>query len=210
MKNSLYVYIEDHITLLFESLVIGILLAVLYDVFRMIRTFLGCGIPIKNEYREYDLPLIGPIRKSKTKKRWQSTVLLTLFDTVYSLLFTVSLLLFFYYTSDGVFRWFALAAIIFGFVFYMKTVGRLTKKTAEIILFSVLTILRYICYFTIKPILYTVSKIKKLTIKIYNKTVSVWLKKILYRRANKRISGYLDGVLKEELSEFTKKVFGTE
>ncbi len=172
MKDGLFIYIEDHVTLLLYSVVFGLLSALIYDAVRMVRTFLGCGIPYSDKTASIKLPLIGSKEKRKKRRFTEklSELFLAVFDLLYMTALSCAAMIFFYTLSDGVVRWFAIFGAGFGFFAYMKTVGAVTEKFAGIILFTFETAFSYIVYFTVTPIRYIYGRtLKKLYISVCKK-----------------------------------------
>lgn len=211
MKNSLYVYIEDHIKLILFAFLFGVMLALTYDIFRIIRTFMGCGLKISGGYRKKELALIGAMKERKKIRfaKVYSFAALFFSDLLYSLMATVSVLIFFYYLSDGIVRWFAILSMGIGFWFYMKTVGFLTGKAAETILFVFITFFRYAFYFTVKPAVFAWGKFALLLKFVYMHTIVSYTKKHLHKRSEKKIKNYTEKTLSEKLKKLSDEVFET-
>lgn len=196
MKNDLRVFAAHEIKLVFYAFLFGIAAAAVYDVFRMIRTFFGCGLKSEKHFTEYALPLIGKQKQHKNKLgKHISDAALILFDLLYMLAFAVSVTLFYYSYNDGIVRWYTLLGIGIGFFTYMKTVGVVTRKTVGAILFALVTLCRYAWYFGIKPFI--------LLKKIYAKTLGRAYGRLLCRRSAALTEKYIDEALTKKLDEIS-------
>lgn len=125
-----------------EALLFGILLGVLYDVFRVLRTALGLKTVNgssrlsawtarrRAERRKRILPAPEDARPQKRGVRCGGAVLFLL-DLLFSLLCGVGCAVFFYWRSDGMVRWYLLLSILLGFAAYYRTVGVLVMLAAD-------------------------------------------------------------------------------
>ncbi len=199
MKTDLHLYAERELLLIVYAILFGIAAGAVYDLFRIGRTFLGCGLKPDKRYSERELPLIGRQKQSESKiGKGVSVVMLTLLDIVYMIVFAISITLFYYSVNDGIVRWYTLLGVGAGFYAYMKTLGVITKKTVGIILFVIACIGRYIWYFGIKPF--------RLLKKIYLKTIGAVYLKILRRRSAFMIEKYTKVTLKKRFDEISVAV----
>ncbi len=199
MKSDLYVFAADEIKLVVYAFLFGIAAAAVYDIFRMIRTFLGCGLKSEKRFTECELPLIGKQKQRKNKLgKHISDAILILLDLLYMLVFAVAITLFYYSYNDGIVRWYTLLGIAIGFFTYMKTVGVLTRKTVGTILFVFVTLCRYIWYFGIKPFI--------LLKKIYTKTLGMAYGKLLCKRSAVLTEKYMNVALTKKLDEISSAV----
>lgn len=199
MKSDLRVFTAHEIKLVGYAFIFGIAAAAVYDAFRIIRTFLGCGLKSEKRFTEYELPLIGKQKTHKNKLgKHISGTMLVLLDLLYMIVFAVSVTLFYYSYNDGIVRWYTLVGIGVGFFTYMKTAGVVTRKTVGAILFVLVTLCRYVWYFGIKPFI--------LLRKIYSKTLGRAYGKLLCRRSAALTEKYMDVALTKKLDEISSAV----
>lgn len=193
MKNSLYVYIEDQAALICYSFLLGLLLAVMYDAVRLLRTFLGCGLSYSENWDGIELPIIGTVKERKRKKRsaWIATLTVCVFDLLYMITASLTVILFLYAMYDGIVRSFSLISMATAFVIYQKTVGILTKNAAGAILFGLRVALRYIKYFTLTPILFISKRVAKATAHLYKITVGKTVTAIWKTRSADLLDRYI-------------------
>ncbi len=171
MKSDLRVFAAEEARLILLLFIFGFAAALVYDLFRILRTFLGCGLAANEKYTSLELPLIGKAgRGGKTAlAKNVSRVMLFVFDLLYMTLFAVFTVIFFYSYADGVVRWYTLLSLALGFFVYMKTVGTVTKNAIGAIIFALSTLCRYIWYFGVKPFIllrkiYTVCALPNVTV----------------------------------------------
>ena len=125
-----------------EALLFGILLGVLYDIFRVLRTALGLKTVRgssrlsawtarrRAEHRKRIFPKPESARSHTNGVRCGGAVLFLL-DLLFSLLCGVGCAVFFYWRSDGMVRWYLLLSIALGFTAYYRTVGVLVMLAAD-------------------------------------------------------------------------------
>lgn len=204
MKTDLRVFAETEIRLIVYAFFFGIAAAAVYDAFRILRTFLGCGLAAEKKYTQCELPLIGcqkPRRETRLGRR-MSVILLNSVDLIYMLILAVAITVFYYSFADGIVRWYTLLGAVAGFYIYMKTVGAATKKAVGAILFILTTACRYIWYFGIKPFI--------LLRKIYKKTFGRAYASLLMKRSDALTRKYIETTLTRKLDEIGSIVSGLD
>lgn len=203
MKSDLRVFAETELKLIFYAFLFGLAAAAVYDAFRILRTFFGCGLPWEKRYAETELPLIGRPKKrpeeSKNAKRF-AALILTASDFLYMLVFAAAITVFCYNFADGIVRWYTLLGAAAGFYTYMRTVGSLTKKAVGAILFVLTSVCRYIWYFGIKPFIL----LKKLYLKTIGRAYAAFLRK----RGEALTEKYIEITLTKKLNEIGSIVSG--
>lgn len=180
--------------LILYSFFFGIVMAVLYDAVRLLRTFFGCGLHYSEEWDEIKLPIIGDLGTRRSKKRVGkhfSSALLALFDLLYMITASVSVLLFMYAVYDGIVRSFSLISMAAAFILYMKTVGAATKNASGAILYGIRVAVRYILYFILTPTVFILRLIGKGAKRIYDKSIGRIAILLLNKRAEDRSGKYL-------------------
>lgn len=194
MKSDLRVFAETEARLIVYAFLFGLAAGAVYDLFRIMRTFLGIGLAAEKKYTECDLPLIGRQRKKEGVRQGKlAKTLLFAADLGYMLIFAASVTVFYYSFSDGIVRWYTLLGVGTGFYTYMKTVGAVTKKAVGAILFTLTAACRYIWYFGVKPFI--------LLKNIYLKTVGRAYTALLVKRSDALTEKYIEVTLKKKLDE---------
>lgn len=172
-----------------NALVLGSLLGMVHDVHRIIR--LLCGAPsMGNRFQalyERPLPVVHrPIRlHAPGRLRRGGLVALTIIqDILFFVIAGLGILLLQYEHNSGRFRWFAIVAVMAGFLLYYFTVGKLVMLMSEgivfflkaafwVILGAVSLPFRVIFFFFVKKIKKIILKLKtvieKKQKKMYNK-----------------------------------------
>lgn len=198
MGDDLYVYFGTQVKEIVYSFAFGLVLSMMYDILRLLRTFLGCGLYFKPLERSVKLPLIGSL-KSLPKEEAPRTLLKTanetavfVFDIIYAVFAITATLLFLYAVSDGIVRSYSVLAMAAAFVLYMKTVAVLTGNTAGAIIVIVRIIFAYTVFFTVRPIVFLFKKTIALTAVIYSVTVGRCIEKRLEKLSVKKQNEYFD------------------
>ncbi len=135
--------------ILFVSLVLGVFLGVVYDVFRIRRISYSVG---KEK-----------LKKNNIRERIE-TAIIAFEDVLYSLICSIVVCIFIFHTNSGKFRALALFGALSGFYIYYKTVGRLVIACSERIIRFVKYILRKIYTIFLLPLLHIVKFLIKITI----------------------------------------------
>ncbi len=193
MKNDLYVYIEEQAALICYSFLLGILLALIYDAVRLLRTFLGCGLHYSENWNGIKLPIIGAVneRLRRKKSEWMATLTVFAFDILYMITASLTVILFLYAMYDGIVRSFSLISMTAAFVIYLITIGKITKKAAGAILFVLRVAIRYIKYFTLTPIVFISKRLAKAICHLYKITVGKTVSEIIKTRSSKLLDRYI-------------------
>ena len=130
---------------------LGVLLGLLYDGFRILRIFLGEHFsPRANYFHNVKLPLIK-MGTERTKRRAVRAIVVFWGDFLFCVISGVALILLLYQLNNGKIRLpvFPLAAA--GFVIYRYTLGRPIMLLSETVAFLLEATLRYACFFAIFP-----------------------------------------------------------
>lgn len=174
--------------LLLYAVIVGAMLGVLWDVFRVIRiAFYGrrTGSPPPVRLPSDSAGVERALRfKHNIKIPSLSFFGTFICDLLFCLICTICVILLLFHLNDGEVRMFALLGAMIGFVVYYLTLGRLTVYFSDIIIRTikkaVLTILRYTIFPILRICAAGVSRVKrsirrkrrrKLTQKYMKKTV---------------------------------------
>ncbi|MBQ8207736.1 MAG: hypothetical protein IJZ89_03270 [Clostridia bacterium] len=115
---------------------LGLCLGALYDVFRITRVMFGVSYGGKSADHLYsrEYPLIGKLKRKKSLvHRRFLDIIIAVGDVFFCLIAGSAFSVFIYYTNDGIFRFQAFAAAVFGFFVYYKTLVSIIIFFAEII-----------------------------------------------------------------------------
>ena len=149
------------------SLCFGVVLGVIYDIMRVQRVLLGAeyrGNKSKVDYRNIKLPIIKKKAYSEKFDRFFKSFL-NIYIAVGDVLFVTAcgaaVVLVAYAYNSGRVRVIIYLGLLFGFLAYYFTVGKIVMRLSQLIAFVVRSILVY-CYEIISaPIRFGVEKIKK-------------------------------------------------
>ncbi len=202
--------IGEHAALLLYSLIVGTALGALYDVFRLVRTFLGIGMDYKASPILSGLtpPIIGKRgeREKKALGRAAEYAAVFVFDILYMAAATAVTVIFIYHAHSGTPRGFALGGEAVGFIAYMKTLGRLTAAVSSFIFFAVDTAARYLIFFTVTPILALMRATGRVTLALYRKTVLAAARRAALKKSNAKTEKFINRNLKNTLTAIAKAV----
>lgn len=165
--------ISEQLSVLFMALLLGIFLGAVYDVFRVIRVGAGVryGGPVFDRLRDKKLPLIGAYSLGRGKNITDKikNVIVAVGDVVFSLAAGIAVSVFIYRYCYGIVRWYVFFGALLGFLAYYFTVGRVVLTVAEFIVFFVVTAIKYVFYFTVRPMILIFIRIKNSLIKYKEK-----------------------------------------
>ena len=126
-----------------EAFLFGILLGMLYDVFRILRTALGLRNTGKTgndrlsawteRRRKETRKRILPEREKsyEQRKKHSGDMILFVLDLLFSLLCGVGMAVFLYWRSDGIVRWYLLLSVLAGFSACYFTVGVCVMRVSD-------------------------------------------------------------------------------
>ncbi len=133
-----------YLTLLWQGLILGAVLGIVYDVFRILRIALR---PLNRE-KEQSVMAIG------------GDFIRTLFlDLAFGVIAAFSVTVLFFAANDGIIRWFGLAAVVAGFGGYQATAGRLVARIAETLIFWIKSLILWVFRLFFDPILFLIRLI---------------------------------------------------
>lgn len=142
--------------MMLSGALLGTVLGVVYDVFRLIRRAVleAGGGEVPSFVREWKFPFLGcpGDRKHGTALSHGVTVFVTVFcDVLFGLIAGISVLLLLYDRNDGIFRLSAPAGVAVGFFLYRMTLGRLVGAVEDAILFFSGVLFRYLLLLVTLP-----------------------------------------------------------
>jgi hypothetical protein len=145
----------------FLSLLLGIFVGLLYDVFKLIRKVAipnGSKPVLFNKKRENDVLKTNEMENKSLKIR--DFVVVLLFDLLYSFLLCPIFCVFTFITVNGQFRWFIFASALFGALLYKGTIGYIIGKAIDLISYAVFRFRRIIFDKMKTPLVKLSTKIK--------------------------------------------------
>lgn len=173
-------------TLLFYSFVWGIMIGVLNDINRILRTLIYNEniSPRMQKYYDIKLPLVNFTLRDRlsSKKKIKPTYTLLLFvqDLGIVLVYVIGLLFLNYSLNKGNFRFFTVITSVIGILLYYFTAGKLIFSLSEFICFAIKVTVTFILFVIFSPFVYILTKIQKIFEKIYiffQKSIAKYIKK---------------------------------
>jgi hypothetical protein len=191
--------------MLFYSFLFGIVVGVFYDLNRIVRVFFGVRYTKRAYGRLYGIRL--PVSKremvmGKSKGFLQSLVI-NLGDLLCVLVAAIGLILINYGYNSGRFRFFTVAALAVGFLFYRLSIGRLLILLVEPLAFICKYLFLSICdllYLPLRKFCILIYKFVKKISSLYIFTLENKIKKLY----NIREKVFLSDGVEEDPSEIDK------
>lgn len=188
------------------ALLLGAVLGVIYDAFRLLRMMSRRGYDISDKYRAF---ISGGI-KSPGMLRGKLAVLsgntlIFVEDIVFWLTVAFSEIIFMYYFCSGQLRIFVMLFSLLGFTAYYNSIGRVVRYLGSYIIFTV----KWVIYrFAVRPALFVLKKIYSVLEKLYKATLyklfsAIYVKIMLIRtqRLYKKAYAYIIGGGNEDAYE---------
>ncbi|MBQ9131270.1 MAG: spore cortex biosynthesis protein YabQ [Clostridia bacterium] len=151
------------------ALLLGGILGLFYDCFRITRIFLGAHYNRETVKRlqSIRLPLLKP-RKARGESHLMGLIVF-LEDLLFCLLSGGALILLFYELNHGSFRFTAVCCAGVGFLLYRATLGQLVMLCSEGVAFVFETALRYLAFFILFPFRILWRLVKNASVCIYQR-----------------------------------------
>ncbi len=182
--------IKNQLLTFLLSIVLGLLVGFIYEVFKILRMLSGLEFPknINKKTESCVFPLIGNVKNQRninTKKRF---VLYFIWDFLFFIAITPTFQIFLYAMTFGIVRWYVIFGALIGFAIYQATIGKLFCKIYEYIVFALRVILVYLLYFIKFPFFYVLKRIKKIaTAKKNKKSMKKKIKKQPIKECKRQI-----------------------
>jgi len=141
---------------------LGIVFGILYDVLRVTRTFWDNmeHSSFVERLLRLKLPFLAP---RKTRKRNRFLCVVGFFeDFVFCILVSMTVILLFYQGNNGKLRIPVLLCAVLGFLLCHLMLSRPIMRIAEVIVFSIETMVRYACFFALLPFRILLGRLKGL------------------------------------------------
>ena len=191
--------------MLFYSFLFGIAVGVFYDLNRIVRVFFGVRYTKRAYGRLYGIRL--PVSKRKMvmgkSKGFLQSLVINLGDLLCVLVAVIGLILINYGYNSGRFRFFTVAALAVGFLFYRMSIGRLLILLVEPLAFICKYLFLSICdilYLPLRKFCILIYKFVKKISSLYIFTLENKIKKSY----NIREEVFLSDGVEEDPSEIDK------
>lgn len=184
MKNFFY----DSCLVFIESLVPGIFLGMIYDLFRIFRigenakyskigTIYNKKMPKKLFFSKQNNHIF-----TKKLKMFSKTSAVFFQDVVFWLFVGIVETIYIFQSNDGEIRLYSVFFTLVGFLLYYHTIGIIVMYFAKHIFLIVRLIFAWTCFSFFYPILQIFGLLKKVSFSIYQTTIVRWKQKILYQK----------------------------
>ena len=178
-------------------MVVGACLGGVYDLVRLSRAMVGICYSRRFAHRlvHLSLPLVGCVTPPDRPKRKRRELFLNLYvalgDILFFLIASVTFTVFLYHANNGILRWYFVAGMVGGFVFYYMTLGKLVLIASELIVFILRAAVAYLGYFLLRPVC---KLLRLLRLAVYRLARSIGQRYRVYamRKYTKNIENTLD------------------
>lgn len=162
----------DPAALIIKAALLGVVLGVIYDVFRILRISASSKAPsgIFFEKIKPKKPLLCS-RKPKKAKKLGEKALVFIEDVLFFMIFAAAEILFFLGLNGGEIRIYCLIFTLIGFVLYLVSIGRIVIYFSSIIIFFSKCLLYWSFYIIIIPVKFFWMLIKKVSSAFFAATV---------------------------------------
>ncbi len=185
------------ISLALYGAAVGVLLGIVYDVFRILR------IAVEPSNRLRLLNIITDKKTADEKKPYGETVrtvIIAIEDIIYSIICAVVISVMIFHINSGHPRWFILLGTALGFFVYYFTVGKIVMLFSSYIILFVRTVFMFVMKLTLFPLLKLISFLSRIAVRLLRRLTCAAVGKMLYNRelkASKRGYNMADSVLRE-------------
>ncbi len=168
--------------LLISSACLGVVVGMLNDVHRISRILLGVQYSKKNINTLYrrNLPFLKRPLKEIQNTRIQKVVLpivMAIQDICLFLFSAIGIVVLNYYYNDGQFRYYTVLVVLFGFLIYYFTLGKLLILISEYLVFVLRSTFVVLCWLFCRPFYLLVGFFWKKSKNIYAKVEKTIAKK---------------------------------
>lgn len=150
------VLIEYQLLTTLFSIILGVFIGLIYDMFKILRILSGLDFSKKvhNKILKLKLPLIKQIIAVKNNKfnHTMRSILYLIWDLLFFITIIPIVQIFVYATSSGIARWYIFAGGFLGFVLYYYTLSKLISPLYEYLLLTIRIIFAYGIYFIKLPL----------------------------------------------------------
>lgn len=154
---------------LLYSAVVGTVLGVLYDIFRIIRVAMK--------------PSPGMSPKLRSFYDAVGDTVIFIEDILFAFIAALVVAVFLFHVNDGQLRWFVLAGAAVGFFLYYMTVGRLVLLCAGAIISFVKAVLGFLLRITIIPLIKLLRIFRRFAVKFALRTERKIYTAVMMKRA---------------------------
>lgn len=147
---------KEFLVFLLKAFLCGVILGGVYDVFRIIRIFMGMSSTCTDGVRweaKRSLPLVGKLEKRGILNAKVANAVIVLEDILFMLIACVMTLSLLFFYNDGKFRLIAILSQLFGFTCYHVSVGRLVISCSSFVITVLRILAAYLIFFVRTPFL---------------------------------------------------------
>ncbi len=179
--------ISEHFSVTFYSFIMGIVLGLLYDFFKLTRILLGINSysAIAKRLQRVKLPLVKISFKTGRKNQTDAVITVLMFfgDIIYALICGCIYSLFLFHAIRGQVRWYFIIASALGFFLHYFTLSKLNIIVLEVLFFSVKCVIIYLVEILIVPFRLFMKLFRWSVRRISSKVVRPVLLCLKYKRA---------------------------
>ncbi|MBR6049920.1 MAG: spore cortex biosynthesis protein YabQ [Clostridia bacterium] len=189
----------DPAALIIKAALLGVVLGVIYDVFRILRISASGKAPSGAFFEKIKpkKPLFCR-RKPKKERKICGKTLVFIEDVLFFLISAAAEILFFLGLNDGEIRIYCLIFTLIGFVLYLVSIGRIVIYFSSIIIFFAKCLLYWSLYIIIIPVKHILMFIKKVFAAVFAATVG----KAVQRGKRRRSKSLEKAILSDAASCF--------
>ncbi len=176
---------------------VGVLLGIVYDVFRILR------IAVEPSNRLRRLGAVTGSEAANGKKphgETVRTVIIAIEDIIYSVICAVVISVMIFHINSGHPRWFILLGTAVGFFVYYFTVGKIVMLFSSYIILFVRTVFMFVMKLTLFPLLKLFRWLSGIALRILRRLICSVVGKIMYNRelkASERGYNMANSVIRE-------------
>jgi len=188
-------FFYDSYVLILKALVLGVLMGIVYDCFRVMRISRASEITVSGGFFDAikpKKPLLKSKNGAKVAVKAANDALVFIEDLLFFIVVGASEILFFLGENDGEIRIYCIVFTIFGFFLYIKTLGRIVIYFSAKIIFFVRCLLYWLIYIIIVPVRYILAVFFKLWRAIYAVTIGKIVASLRKKRYEKLKNDFLN------------------
>lgn len=162
----------DPAALIIKAALLGVVLGVIYDVFRFLRISASSNVPSGAFFEKIrpKKPILTQRKQKKTIKIGKKAIVF-IEDILFFIISAVAEILFFLGLNDGEIRIYCLIFTLIGFILYLLSIGRIVIYFSSVIIFFVKCLLYWLFYIIIIPVKHFLKFVKKCSSVIFAHTV---------------------------------------
>ena len=150
------VFISDQLLVALYSVIFGSFLWLIYDLLKFIRSFFS-GKLRTNLFKS---KCTCACNEKRVRSKYVQYVTQFIWDLIYFIIITPTVLIFVYATSYGILRWYIIAGIILGFIPSYVLFSHLTAYIYDVIIYAYKLIWKIIKYPFERSFIFVIRKLK--------------------------------------------------